>query len=57
MITPTKTYTDNPFVDNVVYYAKLLGVNSVVKDEDEALQNETPESKNLWDLAEAGISL
>lgn len=44
MITPTKTYTDNPFVDNVVYYAKLLGVNSVVKDEDEALQNETPES-------------
>jgi hypothetical protein len=44
MITPTKTYTDNPFVDNVVYYAKLLGINSVVKDEDEALENETPES-------------
>lgn len=44
MITPTKTYTDNPFVDNIVYYAKLFGMNSTIKDEEEALAGETPES-------------
>ena len=50
MFTPTKTYTDNPFVDNVIYYAKLLALNSVVKDEEEALNNETPASLNAGDV-------
>lgn len=44
MIIPDKTYTDNPFVDNVLYYAKLLALNCVIKDEDEALSHETAES-------------
>jgi hypothetical protein len=49
MITPDKTYTDNPFVDNVIYYAKLLAMNCVIKDDDEALANETPESLRAGD--------
>lgn len=50
MITPDKTYTDNPFVDNVIYYAKLLAMNCVIKDDDEALANETPESLRAGDV-------
>ena len=44
MIIPEKTYTDNPFVDNVIYYAKYLAMNCTIKDEDEALANETKET-------------
>ena len=44
MIVPTKLYTDNPFVDNVLYYAKLLALNCSIKDEAEALANETKET-------------
>ena len=44
MITPEKKYTDNPFVDNVLYYTKILAINSVIKDEDEAIANETKDS-------------
>lgn len=46
MITPDKIYTDNPFVDNVLYYAKILAMNCVVKDEDEAIKNEFKDSLN-----------
>ena len=38
MIIPEKTYTSNPFVDNVIYYAKYLAMNCTIKDEDEALE-------------------
>ena len=31
MIIPEKTYTNNPFVDNVIYYAKYLAMNCTVK--------------------------
>jgi hypothetical protein len=44
MYIPEKTYTDNPFVDNVLYYAKILALNCVIKDEDEALSYETEAS-------------
>ena len=44
MIIPEKKYTDNPFVDNVLYYTKMLAINSVIKDEDEAIANETKDS-------------
>ena len=44
MITPEKTYTNNPFVDNIIYYAKLMAMNCSIKDEEEALENETKQS-------------
>lgn len=50
MITPEKTYTNNPFVDNIIYYSKLLAINCSVKDEDEALANETKESIEKGDI-------
>ena len=50
MITPDKIITDNPFVDNVLYYSKLMALNCTVKDEDEALSNETPESLRRREL-------
>ena len=50
MITPEKTYSTNPFVDNIIYYAKLMGLNCTVKDEDEALQYETKETLRAADL-------
>ena len=50
MIEIDKQYTDNPFVDNLIYYSKLLALNSVVKDQDEVLANETPESLKAGDI-------
>lgn len=44
MIIPDKTYTENPFVDNIIYYAKFIGMNCAIKDMDEAIANETKES-------------
>ena len=44
MIIPDKTITDNPFVDNLLYYSKLMALNCTVKDEEEALSQETVES-------------
>ena len=44
MLYVDKTITENPFVDNVAYYAKLLALNCSVKDSEEALANETAES-------------
>ena len=50
MITPTKTYSSNPFVDNVIYYGKLMAMNCTIKDEEEALANETKESLYAADV-------
>ena len=50
MITPEKTITDNPFVDNVLYYSKLMALNCTVKDEEEALSQETVESLRRREL-------
>ena len=52
MVIPEKTYTNNPFVDNVIYYAKLLAMNCTVKDEEEAtlkykLKIKDMQNKNL----------
>ena len=44
MIEVDKTYSDNPFVDELIYYSKFLALNAVIKDEEEALENETVES-------------
>ena len=45
-----EVYTDNPFVDVVVYNAKLLGINTVLKMKAVADQNETEESLKNADL-------
>ena len=50
MIDIEKQYTDNPFVDNLIYYTKYLALNSVVKDNDEALNNETVDTLRAGDL-------
>ena len=44
MIYPEKTITDNPFVDNVLYYSKLMALNCTIKDEEESLSYETVDS-------------
>ena len=49
-MVPEKTYTSNPFVDNVIYYAKWLAMNCSVKDEEEALNNETKETLEAGDI-------
>lgn len=55
MITIDKIYTSNPLVDNIIYYAKLLALNSIVKDSEEADSNETVESLRNGDLLIASI--
>ena len=50
MITPDKIITDNAFVDNVLYYSKLIALNCTVKDEEEALSQETVESLRRREL-------
>lgn len=39
-----QVYTENPFVDIIVYNAKLLGINTILKMKDVADNNETAES-------------
>ena len=39
-----RVFTDAAFVDSVSYYAKILAINSVIKDEERALNCETKET-------------
>ena len=39
-------YTDNPYIDLLVHNTKIMGINSVVKNEREALKYETLESRS-----------
>lgn len=45
-----KVLTDNPFVDELVYYTKLLAINAVIKNEEEATKYETIESIKASDI-------
>ena len=45
-----KIYTDNPYVDEMVYYTKLLAVDTVLKMKDLADNAETAESLRNGDL-------
>ena len=45
-----KIYTDNPYVDELVYYAKLLGMGTVLKMQQLADDNETARSIKMADL-------
>ena len=45
-----KIYTDNPYIDELVYYTKILAANTVLKMQDAADKYETEES-----LREAGL--
>ena len=40
----TKKYTDNPFLDNLIYYVQQIAYSCILKDESVALANETEES-------------
>lgn len=46
----TKILTDNPIMDNLIYYVKILGFETITKDEKEALKYETLESLRESDL-------
>ena len=45
-----KIFTDNPFIDELVYYTKTIAVNAVIKDCDKADAAETVESLKAADL-------
>lgn len=45
-----KIFTDNPFIDELIYFTKTLAVNAVIKDCDKADENETLESLKAGDL-------
>lgn len=45
-----KIFTDNPFIDELLYFTKTIAVNAVIKDSDEADSNETVESLKAADL-------
>lgn len=45
-----KIYTDNPYVDELVYYAKLLGMGTVLKMQQLADDSETARSIKMADL-------
>ena len=42
--TPNMTYTNNPFIDYILYYTKILSFGAIIKDEDLAQENETRRS-------------
>lgn len=53
-------YTDNPYIDLLVHNTKLMAINSVVKNEREALKYETLESRRASDILisyKAGIPI
>lgn len=45
-----RIYTENPFVDEIVYTTKILAMGTVLKNEQEALKNETLESLSNAEL-------
>lgn len=45
-----KIYTDNPYVDEMVYYARKLGIDTVLKMKDVADKHETVESIRRGEL-------
>lgn len=48
--TIEKIYTDNPFVDDLIYYTKILAMGCIIKNETEALAAETVASLKASDL-------
>ena len=34
-----KIFTDNPFIDELIYFTKIIAVNAVIKDSDKADEN------------------
>ena len=56
MIEVEKIYTDNPFTDNLIYYAKFLALNCTIKNEEKALANESAESARNGNILIASIN-
>lgn len=46
----TKTYTDNPFIDLLLYYSKVLAFGAVIKNQENADKAETSESVSNGDI-------
>ncbi len=47
---PQITNTNNPYIDNIVYYTKIFALDTVLKDVDEAIKNETIETVKASDI-------
>lgn len=45
-----KNYSESPYVDNIVYYTKLLAMGAIVKNQTEADDNESRRSLYMGDL-------
>lgn len=45
-----KIFTDNPFIDELVYFTKIIAVNAIIKDSDKADAAETIDSLKAADL-------
>lgn len=45
-----KIYSDNPYMDELIYYTKQLALGTILKNEQEALNKETTESLRKADL-------
>ena len=48
--TVSKIYTDNPYVDELVYYTKTLALGTVLKNEQQALAHETYQTVKKSDV-------
>ena len=48
--TVSKIYTDNPYVDELVYYTKTLALGTVLKNEQQALAHETYQTVKKSDI-------
>lgn len=44
MTEPRMVYSDNPYIDAIVYYSKYLVIHSIIKEESDADNSETMES-------------
>ena len=49
-VTIQRLYTENPFVDSLLYFTKILAYGSVIKMQDIANANETKQSANDGDV-------
>ena len=49
-VTIQRLYTENPFVDSLLYFTKILAYGSVIKMQDIANANETKQSANDGDI-------
>ena len=47
---PKITNTDNPYIDNLVYYTKIFALDTVLKDLNAAVEHETLSTIRMSDI-------